>query len=136
VPGRGRGRIAVSGGLPPTVVTSALVLLGLALWLALPSVVLANNCPSLASDEIGDCIKKTFDASLFLIGFALGAMGGALLQRQTFRRRPRPEEDEESGGDDPEMFRRRPRPEEDEESGGDDPEMFRRRPRPEHDEET
>jgi hypothetical protein len=73
------GGHAARGGPPPAIVTSALVLLGLALWLAVPAVALANNCPSLAQDEIGDCIKKTFDASLLLIGSALAAMGGALL---------------------------------------------------------
>lgn len=62
---------------PAAAITSTIVLIGLALWLALPAVALAHNCPSLAGGEVGDCLKKNFDASLALIGAGLGAIGAA-----------------------------------------------------------
>jgi hypothetical protein len=63
---------------PPAVVNSALLVLALTLWLALPAAALAHNCPSRAAGEDKVCVKYNFDAVPALIGGALAAAGGAM----------------------------------------------------------
>ena len=67
---------------PAAVVTSALLALGLAIWLALPAVALADNCSDTSADELPSCAGAGAGAAAVAAGAGAAAAGAALQRKR------------------------------------------------------